>query len=158
MQISLKDWMVMEGAVKRIKEALDAEWRTVFALLPAGNNTPEAQMIMKLVGQIDLVREQAGFLMDCHSQSEWTGGNSDDPKNHKLREPNCCPLPHRKFTAEEVAEANMVCDGPCQWRKGPDGIDWPDGMTPKDYLVHYRHLGQHSVWPIAAKDRAEAGE
>ena len=123
MKITLKDWVKMDEIVRNLKHAIEVADSQSFDLLKnyhkAGESldTPEVLMIMKLNNQLHNLRQEAGFLLDCHPQSEWMGGDSDDPKNHKLREPNCCPAPRRHFTQEEMVEAGMVCHGPCQWRK-----------------------------------------
>ena len=121
MKISLKHWRVLDNIVKELKHAIEVADSQSFALFDEYHkpgealNTPEVRAIMKLNGQIHELRQQASMLMDCHPQSEWMGGDSDNPKNHKLREPNSCPAPRRYFTDAEIEEAKMVCHGPCDW-------------------------------------------
>ena len=123
MKISLKDWLEMQRVVRAVQEAIEVGSSQVFALLDhyhkpgEGFGGPEVETVMKLHQQLMDMREQSGMLMDTHVQSRWLGGDSDDPRNHTLEEPNCCPMPRRHFTREEIAEAGMVCEGPCQWRK-----------------------------------------
>lgn len=82
------------------------------------NDTAERNLLMQLWTEIHDVRQELRTTAELHPQSEWMGGNSDDPQNHKLREPNICPLPRRYFTPEEIAEAGAVCHGPVQWTFG----------------------------------------
>lgn len=122
MNISLKDWKELDRIRRTLINAIEVAdsqsfdiWQKYHVIGSA--ETPASSLIFKFNTQIHEVRNEAGMLMDTHPQSEWTGGDSDNPKNHKLREPNCCPLPRRKFTQEEVDEANLECLGPCQWRE-----------------------------------------
>lgn len=117
MQISLKDWKHLDTVVHDVKEAIKHAEYEVFEVamrnIPLG--VPEKEVMSKLLRDMQDICQQASLLMDCHPQSEWVGGDSDNPKNHRLKEPNCCPAPRRQFTPEEVEEADLVCLGPCQW-------------------------------------------
>ena len=118
MNISLKDWKELERIVANLKQSLAQADNRIFSILRDYHSNellPEEQLILKLAGQVHNLRDQASLLMDCHPQSEWLGGDSDNPDNHTLREPNCCPMPRRHFTKEEIAEAKLVCEGPCHW-------------------------------------------
>lgn len=122
MNISLKDWKELDRIRKLVIKTIEIAESQSFAVFckyreTGASETPESSLIFKFNQQLHELREPAWLLMDTHPQSEWMGGDSDNPKNHKLREPNCCPLPRRRFTQEEVDEANLECLGPCQWRE-----------------------------------------
>ncbi len=116
-------------AVADLKRATEKAEDLVFTLasrFPTGSI--EFITLFKLSNEIHEIRQAAPTTYMYQPQSEWMGGNSDDPKNHKLREPNICPLPHRKFTPEEIEEAGAVCLGPVQWVFGHTGM--PSGLSP----------------------------
>jgi hypothetical protein len=119
MRISLSDWKRLEGIVadvKKVIEVADSQTFDILCQYHSVGDKAETELLAKLNRDIHDLRQQASLLLDCHPQSEWMGGDSDNPANHRLREPNCCPAPRRHFTAEEVAEAKLHCEGPCQWR------------------------------------------
>ena len=110
MQIKLKDWKRLEGIIANLRKAIEiADCQSFDIACEYPGDTTESETLHNLNGQIHELRGKASLLLDCHPQSEWTGGNSDDPKNHRLREPNCCPAPRRYFTAK------LKCIGPVQW-------------------------------------------
>ena len=122
MNISLKDWKELDRIRRTLISAIEVAGSQSFAVFckyheTGASETPESSLIFKFNQQLHDLRERTWWLIDTHPQSEWTGGDSDNTNNHKLREPNCCPLPRRKFTQEEVDEANLECLGPCQWRE-----------------------------------------
>lgn len=135
MNISLKQWKEVHDAVTALKRTLETTESVIFTIasrFPTGS--PEFNLLFRLSNEIHQVRQDAPAAYPFCPQSEWMGGDSDDPKNHKLREPNCCPLPHRKFTPEEIKEAGAVCHGPVQWEYHPPtettgGV--PDGSSPQ---------------------------
>lgn len=122
MNISLKDWKRLDRIRQELIRAIAAADNASFAIWCEYHKTgepmtPESTLLLKFNEQIHNLRGEAGMLMDTHPQSEWLGGDSNNPNNHTLREPNCCQLPVRRFTKEEIAEANLECLGPAQWRE-----------------------------------------
>lgn len=116
MKISLKQWTQIESVFQGLRKAIEHADCELFRLANQHElNSPEGQLVIKLWTEIHDIRQEMRTTAELHPQSEWTGGPSDDPRNHKLREPNICPLPRRKFTPEEIAEAGAVCHGPVQW-------------------------------------------
>ncbi len=117
MKLSLKEWKQVEGIFRDLRKAVEHADVALFKLAnEKGLSTPEGELLMKLWMEIHDIRQEMRTTAELHPQSEWTGGVSDDPRNHKLREPNICPLPRRYFTPEELKEAGAVCHGPVQWR------------------------------------------
>lgn len=120
MKITLKQWKTLEVALAQANQALTDAWHRFSELAidhdRAGNKT-EAEFLTSHFQKLCEMREAMPAAYLFHPQSEWLGGNSDDPENHKLKEPNIAPLPRRRFTDAEVAEAGLVCIGPCQWRQ-----------------------------------------
>jgi hypothetical protein len=120
MKITLREWKEIEAALDAMRKAIEhADCLTtdvMFKHYDAGNKD-SYNLLGELNKQVHDLRGQAslGMLMSVHPQSEWMGGDSDNPKNHKLREPNCCPAPRRYFTAEEMEEVGAENQGPCQW-------------------------------------------
>lgn len=124
MQITLKQWKEIEALLKGVTRAVEHADCAIFAMYgeyhTAGHplrETPEQRMLLDIWERVHELRTAIVFH-DVHPQSEWMGGNSDNPKNHKLREPNCVPAPRRRFTDTEIEEAGAVCHGPVQWSFG----------------------------------------
>ncbi len=128
MNISLADWKELDRIRSELIKAVEVASSQAFDVwkrlhpIGAGQPTPESELVFGFSQKIHEMRNEVGMLMDTHPQSEWLGGDSDNPQNHTLREPNCCPMPRRRFTQEEIDEANLECLGPCQWRdkQNPD--------------------------------------
>jgi hypothetical protein len=59
--------------------------------------SPEATLLFELAEHVDNARTQL-LRFDPAPQSEWMGGDSSNPKNFKMREPNCVPLPRGYLT------------------------------------------------------------
>lgn len=115
--ISLKEWQALSrlnAEAKAVIYRLDSE---LIRLLTIKTDEPTRLLIAGMLRRL----EDVSLLYEIHPQSEWVGGPSDDPKNHRLREPNCVGLGRRYFTAEEIEEAGLVCLGPCDWvQKGAE--------------------------------------
>jgi hypothetical protein len=114
MKITLKQWLELEAKVKAIGTAVsDLEMYLLDMLWKHQNNATEAIFIKDFLERLDSIP----FLPDCHPQSEWTGGDSSDPKNYKLREPHAAgTLGRRYFTNEEMADArNLIA---LRWHLG----------------------------------------
>lgn len=116
MKISLKQWKQIETVFVNLRKAIEHADCEMFRLAKEHPlESPEGELLIRLWTEIHDIRQEMRASYDLHPQSEWMGGCSDDPQNHKLREPNICPLPRRKFTTEEIREAGAVCHGPAQW-------------------------------------------
>lgn len=116
MKISLKDWKQVEAAFRDVRKAVETADAVVFtAAAKYKFETPEGALLKKLWEELHELRQTLRTTAELHPQSEWLGGDSDNPQNHVLREPNICPLPRRRFTPEEITEAGAVCHGPVQW-------------------------------------------
>lgn len=115
MKITLKEWRQIAQACEKLQAAKDHAARVIVDIalmhLRAGH-TDESEMLLELETKLNNIVIDAASVQP---QSEWMGGNSHDPKNHRLREPNRCPMPRRHFTAEELAEVGAQCFGPCDW-------------------------------------------
>lgn len=122
MKITLAQWKKIEAIVAKVKKDLHAASVEILQIAKDGGykiGEPEYTMIYGFSWECEEAADALTPTASLHPQSEWMGGDSDDPKNHKLREPTICPLPHRKFTPEEIAEAGAVCHGPVQWEFKP---------------------------------------
>lgn len=123
MKVSLKQWKEVEAIVSDLKKRMHAASAKILLIADQFKfPEPEFQTLHAIAWDIQRAEEQVPASAQLHPQSEWVGGNSDDPKNHKLREPNICPMPRRHFTPEEIAEARAVCNGPCQWDFKPPEV------------------------------------
>ena len=100
MKITLREWIELYQLAKETADCRgELEHRLVqlqIAHHKAGN-TEETLLLAKL-----LARDDACPYMYV-PQDEWTGGPSDDPRNHTLREPNWVHIGHR-FPREQVDE------------------------------------------------------
>lgn len=116
MKVTLKQWLEINKSVDQVRDALKQANETVAKIVfehHNAGNVEESILMMKLWEQLHEVSLPSGI----NPQSEWIGGDSSDPKNHKLREPHIvggCSS-KRYFTDEEIAEAEAVCHGPCDW-------------------------------------------
>ena len=116
MKITLKQWLQINEVIQGIKDSVKvAEGQLTEIALQHydDDNQVEASFLINLRNQFDNIIK----LPDTKPQSEWTGGDSSDPANHKLREPNCvggCSS-RRYFTEDEMLEVEAVHHGPCDW-------------------------------------------
>lgn len=119
MKITLKEWLEINRKNDAAKAAIDDLERTLIDLM-GKHDRPEVDLLVQLLNRVD----RMGLLSEIYPQSEWVGGDSGDPKNHKLREPNCCGLSNRRyFTEEEIDEVNMQCHGACDWSVAADSAE-----------------------------------
>ncbi len=63
----------------------------------SGRTSPEFDLLMRF-SEIMVDARTKVLMFDPLPQSEWTGGDSSNPKNFKMREPNCVPLPRGYLT------------------------------------------------------------
>lgn len=153
MKITLKQWLEISTSIKAAGEALNSATDLVTKMAldqhDAGNAT-EATLLMEISQQLHDIMLPSG----TNPQSEWTGGDSSDPKNHKLREPNIvggCSS-KRYFTEEEMIEAGAVNLGPCQWK-----YMTPDEMA--QACVDKGHdIGAVAGWPDSKRWRIINGD
>ena len=128
MKISLAEWKKIEAAVAGMRSAAElaesAMADIVFKHQKAGN-ADEVNLLLSIELDMHEVRTKSfqGRLGAIHPQSEWMGGDTDNPRNHKLREPDCCGYNGRYFTTEELAEAGAENHGPCHWTFDKGKID-----------------------------------
>jgi len=111
MKITLDEWVELEKLAREAKAALERLERATGDLSfehHSKGNTAEFELLRKTH---DRVFEANGTLAASlfHVQSEWTGGDSSDPKNHTLREPNLVTISH-SFPKDQVDKY-----------RGPDG-------------------------------------
>ncbi len=106
MKIPLEQWQEINNLICQAEAALKAADDCIVALglehAQAGNQA-EARLLIELSKSIT-EHGPLGYGYLTHPQSEWTGGDSSDPKNFTLREPNIVPLGHR-FPREQVEAA-----------------------------------------------------
>jgi hypothetical protein len=128
MNLTIKDWRKLEAEAKAARDAIntlvdhlremamdkmDASEKATHSGIARLNGNDTSNGLMEMAAKI----QDSFWLPDFHLQSEWLGGDSDNPNNHTLREPNCCPAPQKRFSREEIQAAGEECLGPCQWRK-----------------------------------------
>ena len=149
MKITLAEWNKLEKAFKDARTALNDALQAVLDVsdkYPAQTHMDEYKLFSSLADYlIGAHHSLSGVPSMLHPQSEWTGGASDDPKNHKLREPHIVGLNRRYFTPEEVAEAQVECLGPYQWEtkekeQGEDEapFEHPSWTLPTSSMLHVR--------------------
>ena len=114
MKITLAEWLKIEASLKVAQAALEA---ATDVLLDVSKKETIPAHILERVMETQM--EIGGLAYLVHPQSEWRGGDSNDPSNHTLREPHIVGLTRRYFTQEEIEQAKMVCVGPCQWTVRP---------------------------------------
>jgi len=103
MKITLDDWLEIEAktnaAAKELKELSDLLTEK-FCRYHEAKNASEAALLMKIEKRV----AEAHFDLSpslAHIQAEWTGGDSSNPRNHTLREPNWVHM-GRRFPPEDV--------------------------------------------------------
>jgi hypothetical protein len=113
--ITLAQWKEIEAAYRSAWVELNKCTKLMTRLASEHfNDAKTVDLIMKMRDDID----EAAFHVSpqsVHPQSEWTGGDSDDPKNHTLREPNIVGLGAGHFPKEQLEEAGAKNHGPCDW-------------------------------------------
>lgn len=116
MNISLKQWKRIEQILTNLRQAAEHADCKLFELIGSFDTTsPEYELLLKIYQEVHAVRQITPSTYQVHPQSEWMGGDPDESRNHRLREPNCCPTPRRYFTEFEIRDAGAECLGPCQW-------------------------------------------
>lgn len=107
MKLTLLQWLQLRKKIQALQEAR-AELETFLATTQldqhSAGNHEEASLLRGLYEELeeDSVRLSAYLVTP---QTEWMGGNSRNPRNFRMREPNIVPLPRRYFTEDEVREA-----------------------------------------------------
>lgn len=103
MRITLDEWLELERQATQAKQALERLHNEVSRTLlkhEREGHTDESQLLLKLHDRVhDAQQDLAANLYWV--QSEWTGGDSCDPKNYTLREPNWVTISH-SFPREQV--------------------------------------------------------
>lgn len=114
-KITLSQWKEIEASYREASQAIGKSEKLLRGLVfmhRGDENTVE--LLKKMLDNLD----DASFNISpyqVHPQSEWTGGDPDDPKNHTIREPNIIGLGAGRFPPEQIEEANATCHGPCDW-------------------------------------------
>lgn len=116
MDLSLVEWRLLYGDIRRARQRINDLGHTLLTLSSLHKGPVEQELLLPLIEICDQALEILPEASSYYPQSEWMGGDSDDPKNHKLREPNAVPAPRRYFTDAELKEAGAECLGPVQWR------------------------------------------
>lgn len=100
MKITLKEWIELYQLAKEVADRKDALEASLLRMLLEHNkagNLAETILLTRLFSRDDVCPYM------YFPQNEWTGGPSDDPRNHTLREPNWVQMGH-SFPPEEVDE------------------------------------------------------
>jgi len=114
MKFTLKQVMSIVKPLDKARDALkEAETAIIQLLGEHQGNEAETLRVLELLQKLDEISLPIGLK----PQSEWTGGDSSDPKNYKLREGYFFGngSARRYYTAEELEEAEAVCNGLCVW-------------------------------------------
>jgi len=124
MKITLKQWKDLERKVAALSRAM-RECETEFLCLAIDHkrqeNSEEMEFLAEWANVLTAAAETIPSPSSFHPQSEWVGGDSDNPQNHRLKEPHATgKYLKRYFTPEEIREAGGVCHGPCQWEFSSD--------------------------------------
>lgn len=105
MRVTLKQWRQINAAISQAEAALKAaDDIIVDTALTHSREGNEAECLLLL----DLSRKindggPGGWGYMTHPQSEWTGGDSMDPANFTLREPNIINM-GKRFPPEQVED------------------------------------------------------
>lgn len=101
MKITLEDWNELDQTARKACELLQQLSRRLTELrLKYRPQSAEGLLLARLDGRaLEAITALAPSLY--HLQDEWTGGDSADPRNHTLREPNWVGHPH-SFPPEAV--------------------------------------------------------
>lgn len=103
MKLTLKEWIELSQLAEEAKTALQALDGRIIDMLktyPVGSD--ESDLLTKLLHRTgDALSDLAANLY--YPQTEWLGGDSGNPRNHTLREPNWVHMGYR-FPKEQVDE------------------------------------------------------
>lgn len=103
MKITLDEWLELEEAAEEAAKKINQLYRRITTLWQAhadAGNDLERELLLKLESRIGHVLSDLAVNL-FHVQSEWTGGDSGNPRNFTLREPNWVPIAHA-FPREQV--------------------------------------------------------
>lgn len=121
MQLSLVEWLELYRLNKAAVAAVHQfDMRLMKLMHKYESDLATVKLLCRLEAAVHTADECLPGAASLMPQSEWLGGSSDLPQNHVLKEPTCVPQPRRRFTQEELSEAQAVCLGPCQWNFGVD--------------------------------------
>jgi len=103
MKITLDEWLSLEKSARQAREALgqlDNRLTELLLKYQKAGDRREAELLLRIEARVsDAVFDLALSLF--YVQSEWTGGDSSNPRNHTLREPNWVTISH-SFPPEQV--------------------------------------------------------
>ncbi len=103
MKITLKEWLEAESLAMRARKilaALETRLTHMRHNYVKAEHEEEYKLINRLIERVD----EAQFALSASLywvQSEWTGGDSTNPRNSTLREPNWVTISH-SFPKEQV--------------------------------------------------------
>ena len=104
-KITLQQWRrinsLISAAEQALKAADDEILKVVFEHHDQGNEA-EVLLLMDLSRKINETGP-SGWGYMTHPQTEWTGGDSSDPANFTLREPNIINM-GKRFPRDQVEE------------------------------------------------------
>ena len=94
MRITLAQWKAIEKSKHEARQAIHALETTIIDTMTAHSNSPDQEKLL-LIELLRMAEDSAFHIsrIDVMPQPEWTGGDSSNPKNFKIREPNCVPMP-----------------------------------------------------------------
>lgn len=92
--LSQADWKLLEDSASKLDNAMN---EFSFNLLMVAAKLDDSDPLkLKLIDQAEKLPDiGSNHPYFYHCQPEWTGGDSMDPKNFKLREPHVAGLPVR---------------------------------------------------------------
>jgi len=103
MKIMLQQWREINALIGQAETALKAADAKIIDLAlfhSRAGNDEEARLLLDLSSKIN-DGGPGGWGYMTHPQQEWTGGDSSDPANYTLREPNIVPM-GKRFQREQV--------------------------------------------------------
>lgn len=111
MKVTLAEWRRINAAIDRAAKALAAADEVVVELAlqhAKVDNDKEAEMLIKLSTRLS-ESGPSGLTYLTLPQQEWTGGDSSDPENFTVREPNLVHM-GKRFPREQVEADRMARD------------------------------------------------
>ena len=95
MNLTLEQWRELEAMKAQAMDALKSFEDKLCDLMM--QHTGETASYIGKASHRAFEAQQVLSSIDVHVVSEWMGGDSSDPKNFKLREPQATGLSNRKY-------------------------------------------------------------
>lgn len=87
--LTLQEWQNLENLARNAQDALSAlSHALAMSAMAHSEDQTLAETLLAEANRVDPVQTCFRGSYWFHCQSEWTGGDSHDPKNHVLREPH----------------------------------------------------------------------